>query len=411
MRGSIIKRNGSWGYVIDVPGGKDGRRRQRSRQNFETRREAEKALASVAAELARGTFVEPSRMLFGDFLTQKWLPTVDMSIKRATSEFYHRIVRLRLLPALGHTRMDQIVPEALNELYRELLDDGRLQNRERQGRGLSPRSVTMVHITIKKALNDAVRWGYLARNPADGVSAPSRRQHWRTREVWSATDLRWFLDETDYDRLHALWVLLALTGMRRGEALALRWADVDWHRKTVTISRNLCESIGHEPYFDTPKTKHGCRTIGLDLATIQELLGHRGRQEYERRSAEFMDQDLIFCRPDGSPLRPGSVTQRFVDLVGALDMPRIALHGLRHTHATLALQAGINPKVISERLGHASIAITLDIYSHVMPHLDQEAAERIAKEIMGRSPSRATYLRAMPRPDDEDPPAAVSSLR
>jgi len=251
--------------------------------------------------------------------------------------------------------------------------------------GLDRRTVNYIHTILHRAFKDAMRWGRLLRNPADAADPPRAGQKSDGVHSWNAVTLRKFLDAsraTD-ERHHALWVLLATTGMRRGEALGLRWSDVDLDSgkarivQTIIRTRNVV-SVGE------PKTARGRRSISLDPATVAVLRVHRHRTLQERLlvGPDFNDLDLVFHQPDGAWLRPDSVSDVFLRRVRRYGLPRLTLKGLRHTWATLALEQGIHPRVVQERLGHSTIAITLGIYSHVSPTLHDEAAELIADLVL-----------------------------
>lgn len=197
--------------------------------------------------------------------------------------------------------------------------------------------------------------------------------------TWSAEELRVFLAATHDDRLHGLWHLLALTGMRRGEALGLRWDDVDLENGRIAVRRALIPN-GKEVVVSEPKTARGKRSIALDPETVEVLKGQAAKQlEEQQRSKSWTDTSLVFTREDGQALHPEVASRFFRQAVKRAMLPQIRLHDLRHTHATLALRAGIHPKVVSERLGHATVAITLDTYSHAVPAMQEEAAVRIAE--------------------------------
>ncbi len=214
-------------------------------------------------------------------------------------------------------------------------------------------------------------------NPADRAHRLSKRRN--EMKTWNASELATFLSSVQGDRLYGLWRLAATTGVRRGELLGLRWADVDLERATVRIVRAYVRGAGGLHYGE-PKTASGRRMIALDPVTVGVVRSHRARQAEERLAwgAGYQDGDLLFARENGTPLDPDSVTGFFERIVRELRLPRIRLHDLRHTHATLALSAGIHPKVVQERLGHSSIAMTLDLYSHSIPAMQADAADRIA---------------------------------
>ncbi len=223
-------------------------------------------------------------------------------------------------------------------------------------------------------------WGYLNRNPAALAVKPKQRSAGSVdMRTWTADELRRFLDHVRDDRLFPAWRLAASTGLRRGELLGLRWQDVDLHAGRVSVRQTLT-TVGNKVAFGEPKTARGKRNIALDGVTIGALRTWRTQQAQERLALGpvWQDTGLVFSREDGSLIHPDTFSFWFDRHVRAADVPRIRFHDLRHTHATLALQAGVPAKVVSERLGHATVAFTLDVYSHVIPALQEDAAERIA---------------------------------
>lgn len=244
-----------------------------------------------------------------------------------------------------------------------------------------------IHATLHRALRDAVRWGRLTRNPAE-YAVPPRASALRSSELktWSAEQLADFLEHVRPDRLYAAWVLAATTGLRRGELLGLHWSDIDLDEARLSVRRSLV-SVGYAVRISEPKTRRGRRQIALDKTTVSALLGHRRRQMQERLSwgPAWVDSGFVFTKEDGTPLHPDRFTKLFAQRVKSSGLPRIRLHDLRHTHATLALQAGRHPKVVSERLGHANVSITLDVYRDVIPAMQKEAADLVAELVFGDS--------------------------
>jgi integrase len=230
-----------------------------------------------------------------------------------------------------------------------------------------------------------VRWGRLVRNPADAADPPRAAAAGSPEIVtWSAEQLGAFLDGMREHRLYAVFLLLATTGMRRGEALGLRWSDLDLANGRLAVRQTVI-AVHHKVEFGTPKTAKGRRTVMLDVATMAALREHRKRQAAERLNigAGWTDLDLVFAAPDGAPLHPERFSRTFTEHVARLGLPAVPLHALRHGWATLALAAGVHPKVVQERLGHATISITLDIYSHVTTGLHSDAAEQVAGLVFG----------------------------
>jgi integrase len=375
MRGSVVKRGD--GYTVVVELDRDPitcKRRQKWHSGFRTKRDAERALSEIVASVHAGAYVETTKQTLSDF-TREWLAAIKPTIRPSTHYSYSRNLQLHVLPQLGSVQLRRIDAGMLNTLYASLLADGR---KDYAGGGLSPRSVRYCHTIVHRALKDAVKWGRLARNPAEAADPPKAAG--RPESItWTADQLRSFLEATRGSRYSAAYLLLATTGLRRGEALGLRWSDLDFDAGRAAIRQTVI-AIRHTVMLGTPKTAKGRRTVTLDKGTLAALREHRRRQAAERllMGSGWTDNDLVFCHPDGTMLHPERFSRGFLETVARIGLPRIRLHDLRHGWATMALQAGIHPKVVQERLGHANIAITLDTYSHVVAGLHEDAAEDVA---------------------------------
>lgn len=263
-------------------------------------------------------------------------------------------------------------------MYASMLERGS------RGKPLSASSVRNVHVTLHRALADAQRWGHVTRNVADLADPPREaRTHMRT---WSTDELRSFLDHAEDDRLYAAYVLLATTGMRRGEALGLRWRSLDLNRARVSVSTALVV-VDAKVVFQEPKTASGRRTVPILPETVAALKTHRKTQLAEKMllGPDYADDDLLFCRQDGTSLHPTMFSRRFDQLATDAQLRRIRLHDLRHTFATHMLQAGVIVKVVSEILGHASVALTYDTYSHDIPSMMEDATSKYASLLFARS--------------------------
>lgn len=316
----------------------------------------------------------PSDATLAEFLVGEWLPAIHSTVRATTYSNYVTHVRSQLVPRLGDHALSQIDGRMLNRFYSSLLADGRVDGRSG---GLQRSSVRRLHAALHKALKDAVRWGYLDSNPADAADPPKLRAEGpREMRTWTAAELRAFLEFARTDTFYPLWFVLATTGMRRGEALGLRWCDVDLEAGHLAVRQNIVMA-GAELHLSTPKTNRGRRVVAIDRRTVEVL------ESFRARSGDVTPSVLIFECCFGGPISPPRVSKRFRDLNEASGLPRIRLHDLRHTHATLALEAGVHPKIVSERLGHSTVLLTLDVYSHAVPHMQRGAADEIARVLFG----------------------------
>jgi integrase len=376
-------KTGTWYFVIDGGETNDGRRKQIRRRGFATKKAAQAELNRLAGAVDRDAHVDITAMTVGDFLEQWLSSTLPLTVASSTAFSYRSNMQRHVIDRIGSVRLQRLSGPTLNRLYTDLLEPG--ANLRSPERGLSRRTVRYVHTILHRALGDAVRHGLLVRNPADLADPPSvkasapRRDKVRT---WTAAELSTFLRRSDAegDRDFALWRLIASTGMRRGEAVGLRWGDVDLDAGTVTITRALTVT-NHIVEISAPKTTSGSRSIALDSRTVAALIAHQAVRANERELLGIGPSaltDYVAGAADGSFLHPEAASKRFDRRAARYGLPHIGVHGLRHTWATLALRAGVHPKVVQERLGHSSITVTLGIYSHVTDGLDLGAAEQVA---------------------------------
>jgi integrase len=369
VRGHVYKRGATWTVMFDE--GRDGRgkRLQRSRGGFPTRRDAQRFLTDTLARLGDGCYAAPSKQTLGDFLTAEWLPAIADTVRPLTIAQYTSIVKVRIVPRIGHLRLQGLNAAHLNALYRELAIDG-----------LGPGSVRATHSVLRRAFRDGVRWGRLARNPAGAADPPAATESRAT--AWTAGEVRRFLEHVDGDRLFALWRLAATTGMRRGELAGLAWLALDLEGARLTVDQQLLPTVGGVS-FGPPKSSRSRRTIALDPDTVAALREHREAQLLERAFAgdAYVDHDLVFANPLGAPLGPHAVSAAFLKHRGAAGLTG-TLHILRHTHATLALTHGIPVHVVAARLGDRPETL-LKTYAHLLPASDGEAAVRVASLLAG----------------------------
>jgi integrase len=308
------------------------------------------------------------------YLTQRWLPSKQVALRPSTWASYRNNIELHIVPAIGRVPLRQLRPDHIERLYATFADG----NTVRPG-GLDGKTVLEIHMVLRRALADAQRRGMILTNPAAIAHAPKRRTLASAiPRAWNAQQLRTFLDSSvDHRRHSALWVS-ANTGVRRGELLGLRWGDIELDTARMSVSRALV-SVGYEVHESRGKTRTSRRCVDLDQRTIEALGQWRERRRNEDQRDPVADDAYVFATPVGRPIHPHLLSDAFKKLVKRSGLPRIRLHDLRHTHATLLLKAGVPIKVVSERLGHASPAFTMATYQHVLPGMQAEAAQTFAE--------------------------------
>lgn len=375
MRGHITKR-GKNSYTIVLSMGYDPvthKRRQQWVSVKGTKKDAERRLAELVHQIDNGGFVRPSKLTVAQFLEQWLSDYCRPNVGKKTFYGYGDIVHGRLIPDLGSIPLTELKPEPIQRLYAKWMQSGRLD-----GKGaLSPRSVQRYHQCLHRALKIAMEWGLLSRNPADAVKPPKVQS--REMHTLDEDGTRKVLEAASGTAYYPLFYLALSTGMRRSELLALRWCDIDLLLGQVFVSRSLHHLRDGSTDIRTPKTAKGRRTIALPPSAILVLRNHKEKQEATSAAIgrTMQETDLVFCHlQNGSPLLPDTATRAWIRLARKQGLAGTRLHDLRHTHASMMLKQGIHPKIVQERLGHASIGITLDTYSHVAPGLQAAAAAR-----------------------------------
>jgi integrase len=370
VRGHIYKRGSAWTVVYDEGHDEHGRRRQRSRGGFATRREAQRFLTDVLARLGDGSYAAPSKITLGEFLEGEWLPAVEATLRPLSVQTYAILIRGHIVPRLGSLRLQAVTGGHLNGLYREL-----------EQAGLAPATRRVIHAVIHRALKDAVRWGKLVRNPADLADPPVPGRP--RAEAWTAGEVARFLEHVRNDRLFPLWRLAATTGMRRGELAGLTWRCLDLDGARLAVEQQLLRTRDGV-VFGPPKSDCSRRTIALDPVTIRVLRDHRETQLLERAVAgeAYDDWDLVFADELGGPLHPAQLTRWFARHRRNAGLTVGTLHILRHTAATLALTEGVPVHIVAARLGDDPNTV-LATYAHLLPRSDEQAAERVAALLAG----------------------------
>lgn len=349
--------------IVDLPNDPaTGKRRQR-RVTEKTR----KALETKAAEIihaAETGFVASQAEMFGKFW-ERWCDVKATELSPSTARRYRDLGRLHLAGLAG-MKLTRITPADVQFLYADRLSAG-----------LSGTSVRHLHNTLHCAFDDAVKWKLIARNVCDAVNPPARDHI--EMQTWSAEEASAFLAAAEGDELEALWRLAITTGMRRGELLGLKWSDVDFDGNALSVRRSLSRGDTSRLIEREPKTKAGRRRIALSAETVEALRRHRVRQLEYRLSVGGLYEDggLVFTTPFGAHIHPNTLSRAFNRLIEKANVKRIRLHDLRHTSATLMMEANVNPKIVQERLGHSDITMTLGLYSHVTPHMQGAAADAL----------------------------------
>jgi integrase len=355
--GTVYPRKNKDGKIIGYRGSyftPDGKRRYVSAKR---KGDAEKSLRQAMADADRGLTFDAGTLILGNYLDM-WLANTRATVRQRTWERYEQIVRVHLQPELGRLKLKGLTSTHVRSLYQE-----KLQSR-------SPRTVEYIHTTLRKALKDAVSDTLIPRNATDGIKAPKTKK--KEINPLNPEQTRTFLGAVRGDRLEALYVLAVHRGLRQGELLGLRWEDVDLEGGTVQVRRTLSLTRdGH--IFEPPKNGKG-RSIELTQPTVEALKSHLTSQlkEIEALGDDYKDQGLIFPGEHGQPIRPWTLTGKFERILQRVGLPRIRFHDLRHTCATLLLSKGVHAKFVQELLGHATISITLDTYSHVIPAMGDQ---------------------------------------
>jgi integrase len=384
MRGTVTQKvkGGPWYVVIDL--GRDlvtNKRRQKWHSGFRTRKAAETELTKLLRQLQTGEYVEPSHLTLGEYL-RKWLTNYALqAVSGKTFERYEQIVEKAIIPALGSIPLPRIQPLQIQNFYAAQMASGRKKptKAEDSPKGLMPQTVLHYHRLLHKALAQAVRWNLLVANPADRVEPPKVR----AQEIQPIDEVRsaWLIELAEGTRCYIPIVLAIYTGMRRGEILALRWQEVDLEGGYLKVVRAIEQTKKFGIVFKEPKSKKGWRVLSLPAKVVGILTAHRAAQN-ERKAIlgpGYEENDLVCCCEDGTVWKPTAFDSTYRQLLKRRKLDGPTFHALRHSHASHLLRSGVDPKVISERLGHSKVAFTLDQYVHLMPGMQEEASDRIEK--------------------------------
>ncbi len=364
--GSIYQRSdGRWAATISLEGGK--------RKTFygKTRKEVQEQLKTALHQQQQRTLVTGPQQTVKQFLNQ-WLENHKSTIRVRSYERYEELVRLHIIPIVGHHQLQKLTAQHIQAFYTKKLNEG-----------LSPTTVNGIHAVIHKALDDAVRLGAIARNACDAVSPP-RRAHYEIQPL-STEQSQQLLTAAKGHPLEALFALALTTGMRRGEILALKWQDINFSQNMLQVRRIFTRRPGNRYIEAEPKTEKSRRSIMLAPLVVELLKQQRVRQlEAKLQAGEaWQERGLVFCTSVGTPLNPSKVVERFKTLLKKAGLPEIRFHDLRHSAASILLSMGVHPKVVQELLGHNQIIMTMDIYSHVLPTMQKDAVNKLNDALQG----------------------------
>jgi integrase len=370
MKGHIRERSpGHWAIVIDVHDPATGKRKRRWHSFRGTKRDAQIECARLITEREGGAYIDPTRVTVAAFL-HRWLEHMSTQVSPRSHENYGAIIHTNIIPQIGNVVLSKLRPDRIAVMYSTALESGR-----RSGGGLSPRSVHMMHRVLSQAMKQAVKWQLLAQNPCHAVSPP--RVERKQMKVLDADSTAAIIEAARPKALFMPILLGALCGLRRGELAALRWRNIDLDAGQISVVASL-EQTNAGVRFKPPKSGRA-RTVALPSLAVEELRRHRLKQAEEllRIGIRQTDETHVCLQPNYEPWPPRNLSSAFIKFIKASGLCRVRLHDLRHSHATHLLMANVHPKIVQERLGHANIATTMDLYTHVMPGMQDEAASRI----------------------------------
>jgi integrase len=377
MRGHIRKRSkDSWEITIDLPRGLDGKRRQKTQTIKGTKKDAEKEMTNLLNRLDKGSYVKAHKKTVTEYLNE-WLNHIEQTtIGRKTFEGHKQHIEIYITPIIGDIDLLRLEPFDIETMYTELRKSGRKKSKG----GLSEQTIKHIHSTLNNALKRAVKWKLLVNNPCNDVDKPKPKKV--EMQALDENEIASLIRSSENTRMYAPIIVAVTTGLRRGELLAMRWKDLDFKRQVLHV-RQTVETTKTNLSFKEPKSKSGKRSITLPQVTIDALLKHRKEQNEQRLmlGSGYKNLDLVFPNYDGDIWHPDVFSNVFRRLAIKIKLKTTRFHDLRHTHATQLLLQGIHPKVVQERLGHSTIVITLDTYSHVLPNMQEEAAEKIDSAI------------------------------
>lgn len=360
-RGSIEKRGK--GYSIRYYIGKKLKRES----GFKTKKEAEKALIERQAQLDKGTYVEPTKTLYKDFLME-WLEMRSKSISPQTYSTHITNAKKHIIPEIGDIPLTKLNAMAIQRLVNNL-----------SAKGYESSTIKRIVDIVSGSLNYAEKMDLIVKNPCKRVEKPKIKK--KEASIWDKDQILAFLRVAEKSRYYMAFLLALMTGMRQGEVLGLRWKDVDFDNKVISIRQTL--SHDGKSFQQGGKTKGSVRSINISDVTVTYLKKHRKTVLEEKLAlgADYKDYDLVVCTSLGTPINPSNVRREMKKLAHEAGVPLIKFHEQRHTHASHLIMQGVNAKIVSERLGHSKVQMTLDTYSHLLPNMQADVSERFESSL------------------------------
>ncbi len=370
MKGSVYKRGKTWSIDAKLEKDESGKWIRLQKGGFRTKREADEYLREQLSKVDNGSYPKYESMTVGEFLNLWLTEHAKHNMKQSTFQNREIIIQKRIVPAIGQIKLEDLKPIHLKRFYNQMHE----QN-------LSADYVHSMHSLLRSAFRHAFKWQITSNLIMEHVDAPKLTAK-KQLQTWTLEQAIQFLDYTAAlkdEYCHIAYVLAIFTGMRRGEVLGLRWSDVNFDKKLLQVVQTVYRTNGQAPSIQTPKTANSTRSITLPDNVIDELRAHKAKQNQMRLmfGSLYQDNGLVCPNPNGVPMDPRLLYGHFTKCAKAAGLPSIRFHDLRHTHATIMLQLGEHPKVVSERLGHSNIMITLNTYSHVLPTMQEDAARKL----------------------------------
>ncbi|MEZ7892794.1 MAG: tyrosine-type recombinase/integrase [Candidatus Wallbacteria bacterium] len=379
IRKRTTKKGVTWQIVVEAGYDEKGQRKQIFKSITGTKKEAEKIMAKIIQDVNGNRYVNDNKITVAQFL-REWIKVhVEPQLSPTSADGYKVNIERHIIPEIGHITLQQLKHIDIQNMYARLLNTGRCDHKG----GLAPRTIKYIHRNLSTALEYAIKMQLISNNPAKFATPPKIKAY--RSEIYDENEITTMLSKAKGTDLEVPLAIAVTLGLRRGELLALKWQDIDFENVKVTIKNNLVKTTKGCIFKDL-KTESSYRSIDIPYGLIKLLKEHKNNQEKIKINFQncYNDNDLVCCHANGNPFSPCYFTCKFEKFLIKNHLKKIRLHDLRHTNATLMLKYGIPAKIASKRLGHSSVGITLDLYSHVIGDMQREAAQKIDEGVFGK---------------------------